>query len=112
MKVTVSAVFGLLIAVSLGGRSQVVGALSWAVVTFGLDFYWQWFRWYRVQLVSPSMALKCVSGGFLLRVLSIVLAVWLARYWFHPRVFNIYIFTLLTLPLWNIIAVFYFAKGK
>ena len=104
MKYVVGTVFALLIIVGMIGRSETVGALSWVVVTIGLDIYWQWIRWQHLQLAKPSMVLGRVVGGFLIRVLSILTILWLVHSWLHPRVFYIYSLLLLTLPIWNIIA--------
>jgi len=112
VKHIVRTVLGCMIAFGLTSRSQTVGAFSWAAITVGFDFYWQWFRWRRIQSAKPMMVWMGVSGGFVIRVLSIVTAVWLARLWLHPKVFRIYVMTLLALPIWNIIAAFIFWKGK
>jgi len=110
VKYVVGTVFALLIIVGMIGRSETVGALSWVVVTIGLDIYWQWIRWQRLQLVKASMVLGRVVGGFLIRVLSILTILWLVHSWLHPRVFYIYSLLLLTLPIWNIIAALFWER--
>lgn len=99
----------LLIAICLGKFHREIGL---GLTAIGVDFYWFWLRTFLVRKAGTGFVPLMITGGFLIRILSLVAFIKLADYWLSPDAFRNFALMVLTIPIWNLLEAVILGKGK
>jgi hypothetical protein len=85
-----------------------IGAVVLGANAVGFDFVWQWVRAKLVAKNTSGSLILGILGGLIARIGSIVLFLFVSRWWLSEPKVSTYFYTfaaiLLAIPLWNLVA--------
>jgi hypothetical protein len=103
----VTLLISILITVFVVPIHGYTGAIILGIDTIGFDIFWQWLRFKILARKPKSPAdghgqlLPGIIGGFVLRVISMIVFLKLGSWWLSQNEFLCYAIFLLTLPFWS-----------
>ncbi len=81
----------------------ISGAFALGLTALMIDYGCQWFRVRLLQGGGTSLKLFTIVGLFLFRLLNIVVFLALGAWWLSPDARQLFHWTLITMPLWNLL---------
>jgi len=92
----------------LTNNHVLLGAVILGINAVGMDLLWQILRMRLVKKENLNQILLAVTGGFLIRILSIFIFIQIAKFWLDKSVFSVFALILLSIPLFSIVLAYKF----
>ena len=81
----------------------VVGAVLFGIMAIAIDCSWQLLRFKLLPHTKTQDLVWLIYGGILIRIATIFLVMQLGRVWLEPKAFNLFVLSLLSIPVWSLI---------
>ena len=99
ISITIASIGAILLLQSHG----VMGAVLFGIAAIAIDCSWQLLRIKLLPRTKTRNLVWLIYGGILIRIATIFLVMQLGRFWLDPKAFNLFVLSLLTIPVWSLI---------